>query len=93
MIEMQAKAENEKAKLQISAGQAQAKAANDQAKIMLQAQQGAAKMQAEADKAAMQANLEIRRQEIEAQIERENQLIALAGHGMKANRNGGRLDV
>ncbi len=50
-------------------------------------------MQAEADKAAMQANLEIRRQEIEAQIERENQLIALAGHGMKANRNGGRLDV
>ena len=50
-------------------------------------------MQAEADKTAMQANLEIRRQEIEAQLERENQAIALAGHSMKANRAGGRLDV
>lgn len=85
------KAEAEKAKVQLAAQTAQAKAQNDQAKLMLQAQQGAMKLQAEQDKAAMQANLEIRRQEIEAQLEREKQAMALAGHAMKANRPGGSL--
>lgn len=67
------------------------KAQADQAKLVLQAQTEGAKLQQKQDEAVMEVDLELRRQDMEADLARENQAIDLAGHAIKANRPGGSL--
>lgn len=69
----------------------QQKGQTDQAKMLLDAQNKGAQLQQKQDEAVMDANLEMRRQDIEADIAREQQLVDLAGHVTKANRPGGSL--
>lgn len=67
------------------------KAESDQAKLVLQAHSEGAKVQQKQDQAVMEANLEMRRQDIEAEIAREKVVLDAAGHAIKANRPGGSL--
>lgn len=84
MAAVQQKAEADQAKL---AQKAQA----DQTTAILKAHTEGAKLQQQMDKDVMEANLEMRRQDLEAELARQKSMTDLAGHAIKANRPGGSL--